>query len=90
MVVYRPEDAAHTGLDVLEWMQENPVCRVVPTIMLSNSDIDGDINHAYELGVNAFFTKPRCLTEMEEIFVAIDRFWGLAKLPTIPAAAKCP
>lgn len=70
-------------------MHDNPVCRVVPTIMLSNSDIDGDVNRAYELGVNAFFTKPTQMQEMVEIFTLIAHFWSIAKCPTITATAKC-
>lgn len=78
-----------TGLDVLEWLHDNPVCRIVPTIMLSNSDMEGDVNRAYELGVNAFFTKPTKAQEMVEVFTLIANFWAVAKCPTVSPTALC-
>lgn len=62
------------GLEVLQWLDENEECRVVPTIMLSNSDMPGDIAKAYKSGVNAFFTKPMKLSQMVQTLSLINHF----------------
>src|SRR5688572_21937770 len=46
------------GLEVLEWIREQPSLRTLIVIILSSSIHEGDVRHAYELGVNAFLVKP--------------------------------
>ena len=40
------------GLDLLAWMRENPQFRIIPTIVMTSSRQDSDIQKAYELGAN--------------------------------------
>jgi CheY-like chemotaxis protein len=79
-----------TGIDVLHWAHSNPVCRVIPTIMISNSAIQHDIDRAYDLGASAFFTKPTRMSETEDMFSLISQFWTAARLPTATPTTKCP
>jgi CheY-like chemotaxis protein len=69
------------GLEVLQWLQENPSCNVVPSVMISASSENKDVRRAYELGVNAFFVKPSALEELAHILRTIKQFWNLAELP---------
>jgi CheY-like chemotaxis protein len=77
------------GLDVLQWMLDHPTCRVIPTVMMSNSGIPADINRAYMLGVNAYFTKPTRLQEMVDVLALIHHFWTVSQKPELPRSANC-
>jgi CheY-like chemotaxis protein len=77
------------GLGVLRWLRDNPSCRVVPTIMMSNSAQESDIHKAYEIGINAYFTKPLHLQEMVDVLALIHHFWSIAKRPSITLDHKC-
>ena len=56
-----------TGLQVLEWMRQQPVIRSVPVLILSSSTNQTDIENAYELGANGFMIKPPSLAERNEL-----------------------
>ena len=47
-----------SGLDVLEQIKSNPQTRKIPVIMLSTTDAAEEIDRCYELGCNAYITKP--------------------------------
>jgi CheY-like chemotaxis protein len=78
-----------TGFEVLQWMLEHPACRVVPTIVMSNSGLPQDVDRAYMLGANAFFTKPTQLREMVDILALIHHFWTVAQRPTLGKDFRC-
>ena len=69
------------GLEVLDWVQHHPECSVIPTVMFSNSADAGDVEKAYRLGANAFFSKPHTFQELEEILKLILQFWDRALRP---------
>jgi CheY-like chemotaxis protein len=78
-----------TGFEVLQWMLEHPACRVVPTIVMSNSGLPQDVDRAYMLGANAFFTKPTELGQMVDILALIHHFWTVAQRPTLGKDFRC-
>jgi CheY-like chemotaxis protein len=47
-----------SGLEILKLMKQNPHWRHIPIVMVSTTSNPGLINKAYDLGVNAFITKP--------------------------------
>lgn len=64
-----------TGLEVLEWLQEQPELRCLPVVMLSASAHRTDIERAYELGANGFLVKPASVEKRVELVKAIKAFW---------------
>jgi CheY-like chemotaxis protein len=78
-----------TGFDVLRWMKQNPNYKVVPTIIMTNSNVHRDIEEAYELGANCFFQKPRELSEMIDLVALIDHFWKISLTPDTPTQGRC-
>jgi CheY-like chemotaxis protein len=78
-----------TGFEVLQWMLDHPSCRVIPTVVMSNSGLTNDINRAYMLGANAFFTKPTALREMVDVLALIHHFWTVAQRPTLGKDFHC-
>ena len=73
------------GFDVLRWMQENPECRVTPTLVLSSSVLERDVELSYALGAHAYLGKPATVDELKRMLVDADRFWAWCVKPS----AKC-
>jgi CheY-like chemotaxis protein len=66
------------GLEVLEWMSENRDLAVVPTIVLSASNLEDDVRSAYHLGANTFFLKPSTFDELVETMKMVEIYWRRA------------
>ena len=70
------------GRDVLAAMKTDPDLRRIPVVILTSSADDADIVGAYELGANAYITKPVGLDGWLEVTAKIEGFWlALVKLP---------
>ncbi len=57
------------GLEVLKVVRDTPELRSIPTVMLTSSREEPDLQRAYELGVNAYVVKP---VEFKEFVTAIS------------------
>ena len=64
-----------TGLDVLQWLQEQPELQCLPVIVLSSSAHRLDIERAYQLGANAFVVKPSAVSKRTDLAKFIKGFW---------------
>ena len=70
------------GLDVLAVIKNTPEVKRVPVVVLTTSDDDADVISAYDLGANAFVTKPVDLDGWHKIVEHIEGFWfSVVKLP---------
>lgn len=67
-----------TGLEVLTWITENPDLAVVPTIVLSASNLDNDVRSAYNLGANTYFVKPSTFEELVDTMRMVETYWTRA------------
>jgi CheY-like chemotaxis protein len=63
------------GFELLQWLQKHPEHAVMPVIVLSSSADEQDVQLAYELGANAYLSKPGGLTELQEMLQALVHFW---------------
>jgi CheY-like chemotaxis protein len=70
-----------TGLEFLAWLKRNPELMVIPTIVLTSSQEDRDVAHAYVLGANAYFLKPGSFLEMQTLVNRIRDYWSSAIKP---------
>ena len=68
-----------TGLEVLQWLEENRQFSVVPTVVLSSSNVERDIRQAYNLGANTYFVKPSTFEELVETMRMIQQYWQKAQ-----------
>lgn len=66
-----------TGLEVLAWIRhnENEGLKRLPVIIMSNSNLQEDIDLAYQLGVNAYLIKPRAFAELVKVLKKTTEFW---------------
>jgi CheY-like chemotaxis protein len=63
------------GLEVLQWIRENPEMHSMVVLVLTTSRERKDLEKAYELGVNAFLVKPPAYQQLAEMVKAIKDFW---------------
>lgn len=70
------------GLEVLAEIKSDPALRRIPVVILTTSAADTDIAAAYDLGANAYVTKPLGLDAWRILARQIEGFWfGTAQLP---------
>jgi CheY-like chemotaxis protein len=70
-----------TGLEILEWIRQQPAYRSLIVIVLSSSIHEGDIRRVYELGANAFLVKPSSTTILADMCQALKHFWLIHNQP---------
>lgn len=63
------------GRDVLAAIKSDASLRSIPVIVLSTSQSDDDVCHAYDLQANCFISKPADLHEFNQVIHSIERFW---------------
>jgi CheY-like chemotaxis protein len=75
------------GFELLEWLSNHPECSVIPTVVLSASAHEADVDRAFELGASAYFRKPATLNELGHLLGTIFQFWTISRKPLLPT--KC-
>jgi CheY-like chemotaxis protein len=69
------------GLELLTWIRENPEYRVIPTIIMTSSRQDRDVEKAYELGANTYMVKPASFEELAKIVKLAHEYWASSVKP---------
>ena len=70
------------GREALTEIKTNPKLRRIPVVILTTSQAEEDILRSYELGVNAYITKPVTFQGLAETIRMLNIFWfELVKLP---------
>ncbi|MEO1257284.1 MAG: response regulator [Bacteroidota bacterium] len=67
---------AISGFDVLKMLAAHKEWSWLPTIVLTSSSNQKDILASYELGANAYVTKPILMDDLNKIIAHIHKFWG--------------
>ena len=71
------------GREVLSFIKEDENLTTIPTVILTTSDANADIQRSYQLRANAFLSKPVQLEDFETLVRSISDFW----LTTVKFAA---
>jgi CheY-like chemotaxis protein len=70
------------GREVLTRLKANNHSKDVPVIILSSSEREEDVRHAYELGASTYISKSVILDELRNSLQAVLDYWSkIAKLP---------
>ncbi|WP_336338393.1 response regulator [Haloarcula brevis] len=70
------------GVEVLEDMEQDPVLKKLPVVVLTSSEAERDIVESYEHSANAYLTKPVGYQAFQDIVREIENFWfSIVKLP---------
>ena len=81
-----------SGLEVLQWLRDQPGLSHIPVIVLTSSKESSDINRAYSLGANSYLVKPVGFEGLLEMVKTIGMYWMIMnKGPEAPpSSAKAP
>ncbi len=70
------------GREALYEIKSDPVLRSIPVVVLTTSEAEQDILRSYDLGVNAFMTKPVTFDGLANAISVLGSFWfEIVKLP---------
>jgi len=70
-----------TGLELLAWIRDHPDFKVIPTIIMTSSRLDLDIEKAYNLGANTYMIKPSSFDELARMVKAAHEYWAVSAKP---------
>ena len=74
------------GREALAMIKKDPALRAIPIVVLTTSKDEQDVASTYDLGVNAFITKPVTYLGLVEVMKVVTRFWlEIVDLPPDPA-----
>ena len=63
------------GREALAAIKGDPALRSIPVVVLTTSKDARDVASSYDLGVNAFITKPVTYLGLVEVMKVVARFW---------------
>lgn len=70
------------GREALVEIKADPALRSIPVVVLTTSEAEEDILRSYNLGANAYITKPVTFESLVAIMKALGRFWfEIVELP---------
>jgi CheY-like chemotaxis protein len=71
------------GLEVLKQLKSDPKFKRIPTVILTVSQREEDINKSYDLGANSYIVKSVAFDEFNETIENIERYWALTNTPPV-------
>ncbi|MDQ7039354.1 MAG: response regulator [Rhodothermus sp.] len=72
------------GREALRDIKSDPALRRIPVIVLTTSNAEADILRSYDLGVNAFITKPVTFDGLVRALQVLGDFWfEIVRLPSV-------
>lgn len=70
------------GREALQEIKSDAILRRIPVVILTTSEAEQDILRSYDLGVNAFVTKPVTFEALAMAIQKLGEFWfEIVKLP---------
>jgi CheY-like chemotaxis protein len=69
------------GLELLAWIRDHPETRVIPTIIMTSSREDVDIEKAYHLGANTYMIKPSDFDTLAQMVKITHDYWTMSVKP---------
>ena len=64
-----------SGLEVLQWVRQQPGLKRLRVVILTSSNQRADINQAHELGANSYLVKPGTFDSLVEMVKKLDLYW---------------
>lgn len=76
-----------SGREVLADIRAHEKLRHIPVVVLTTSEAEQDVMKSYQIGANAYVTKPIGLEGLSKIVTLMEEFWfTIVKLP--PSATR--
>ena len=76
------------GFEVMNWLRGEPDLRRLLVVVLTSSNLQADVDRAYELGANSYLVKPVEFDEMVNLIQRFEAYWSeINRTPTSPGLA---
>lgn len=72
------------GIEVLRRLKADPATRSIPIYMLTTTDNPAEVNRCFELGCNAYLTKPVAYEAFTTMVQRLCEFLEIARIPASP------
>jgi CheY-like chemotaxis protein len=76
------------GFEVLRWVRSESDLKRLLVVVLTSSNLQKDVDWAYELGANSYLVKPVGSDEMANLIQRFEVYWTEINRTTYPAAPK--
>lgn len=77
------------GFEVLQWIRAEPGCKRLLVVVLTSSNLQADVDRAYELGANSYLVKPVEFNQMHNLLQRFEVYWAeINRAPSRPSAAE--
>ena len=63
------------GLEILRQLKSNQDTKKIPVVIVTSSNLDPDIESAYELGANSYVVKPVDYEKFTETIKQLGLYW---------------
>ena len=78
-----------SGFEVLTWIRSQPDLKRLLVVVLTSSNLQTDVDRAYELGANSYLVKPIEFSQMVNMIQRFEAYWTeLNRFPTTSSATK--
>ena len=64
-----------SGLEVLEWLKQQPKLKRLPVVVLTSSREHIDLNRPYDLGANSYLVKPVAFDSLLNMVQTLNQYW---------------
>jgi len=64
-----------TGFEILKWIRKHPELGQLPVLILSGSELQDDIQRAYDIGANSYLVKPLGFEALVGLVARINTSW---------------
>ncbi len=64
-----------SGLELLDWMRQQPGLRRLPVVIFSSSSRPEDVVRSYDAGANGYLVKPSSMGHLTALTTALRDFW---------------
>lgn len=75
------------GREALAEIKADAVLRRIPVVVLTTSEAEEDILRSYDLGVNAYITKPVTFESLVGLMKVVGKFW--LEIVELPHCEEC-
>lgn len=77
------------GFEVLQWARHEAGLRRLLIVVLTSSNLQSDVDRAYELGANSYLVKPVAFGEMVHLIQRFEAYWSeINRMPSTPDSAQ--
>jgi CheY-like chemotaxis protein len=76
------------GFDVLQWVRTEPDLKRLLVVVLTSSNLQSDVDRAYELGANSYLVKPVEFDQMVNMIQRFEAYW--AEINRTPSTLSAP